>query len=60
MELVTGKRYEWTIYNYGGKSMTGLFTGKYDEQGSAILLTKWGDEWHVPIKCVRTCRKGKR
>lgn len=57
MKLVAGKRYEWTIALHGGKVIDGLFTGEYDERGFAVFLTKWEDEWHVPVKDVRVHKK---
>ena len=46
--LKTGKRYEWYINNYENKKKNGLFTGKYETNGNAILITKNGEQWSVP------------
>lgn len=50
VELIKGKRYEWFINNIENKKKNGLFTGEYDEHnGNALLLTKNGEEWSVPV-----------
>ena len=51
MILKKGKRYAWYINNYEHKKKDGLFTGTFNEaNGSAILMTKNGDAWSIPIK----------
>lgn len=51
MILKKGKRYAWYINNYEYKKKDGLFTGTFNEtNGSAILMTKNGDTWSIPIK----------
>ena len=51
MELIQGKRYEWYINNYEDKKKNGLFTGEYDkENGNAILLTRNGERWSIPVE----------
>jgi len=51
MELIQGKRYEWYINNYEDKKKNGLFTGEYDKSnGNAILLTRNGERWSVPVE----------
>ena len=59
MKLKRGKRYYWYPLLLGcvyqGKILSGLFTGEYDENnGNAILITKWGERWSVPEKHVFT------
>lgn len=54
MKLVKGKRYEWYINNYENKKKDGLFTGEYDKtNGNAILLTRNGEEWSVPVENLK-------
>ena len=53
MTLIQGKRYEWFINNYEDKKKDGLFTGEYDKtNGNAILLTRNGEKWSVPVKSL--------
>ena len=47
--LVKGKRYEWYINNYENKKKNGLFTGEFDINGCALLLTRNGESWSVPV-----------
>lgn len=57
MELIQGKRYEWYINNYEDKKKNGLFTGEYDKSnGNAILLTRYGERWSVPVEDLDNCR----
>ena len=52
--LIVGKRYCWLIRIPGdGKYKTGLFTGEYDTNGNAILMTKNGEVWSIPIKNLK-------
>lgn len=54
MELIKGKRYEWYINNCENKKKDGLFTGEYDKaNGNAILLTRNGEEWSVPVEDLK-------
>lgn len=51
MKPIKGMRYEWYINNYGDKKKDGLFTGEYDKaNGNAILLTRNGERWSVPVE----------
>lgn len=51
---IKGKRYEWHINNYENKKKDGLFTGEFDKaNGNAILLTRNGEEWSVPVKDLK-------
>ena len=51
VKLIKGKRYEWFINNVEDKKKNGLFTGEYDEHnGNALLLTKSGETWSVPVE----------
>ena len=50
MELIKGRRYEWYINNYENKKKDGLFTGEYETNGNAILLTRSGEQWSVPVE----------
>lgn len=45
-----GKRYWWYINNYENKVKSGLFTGEYNKNNNAILLTKNGECWSIPEK----------
>ena len=50
-KLIKGKRYEWFMNSYENKKADGLFTGEYDKNnGNAILLTRNGDKWSIPVK----------
>lgn len=54
MKLIKGKRYEWYINNYENKKKNGLFIGEYDKaNGNAILLTRNGEEWSIPVEDLR-------
>lgn len=49
--LVAGKRYYFPINNYlGSVWKSGLFTGEFDKNASAILMTKAGETWSIPVK----------
>ena len=51
MKLIKGKRYKWLINNYENKKKDGLFTGEYDKaNGNAILLTRNGERWSIPVE----------
>lgn len=51
MRLTKGKRYTWYINNYENKIKSGLFTGEFDKNnGNAILMTKNGETWSIPIE----------
>lgn len=50
IEPIRGKRYQFPLNNYDNRSKSGLFTGEYDKKnGNAILLTKSGERWSIPI-----------
>lgn len=53
--LVAGKRYYFPINNYGGVLKSGLFTGRFDVNASAILMTREGEMWSIPVKdlCIK-------
>ena len=57
MELIKGRRYEWYINNYENKKKDGLFTGEYETNGNAILLTRSGEQWSVPVEELTTKRR---
>ena len=57
MELIKGKRYEWHMNNYNNKKTDGLFTGKYEDNGNAILLTRNGEQWSVPVEELKKKNK---
>lgn len=58
MNLIKGKRYKWRINNHENKIKDGLFTGEYDKaNGNAILLTRSGEEWSVPVKELSEFKK---
>lgn len=65
MELIPGKRYEWCIYAHINPDdvtnpkflRNGLFTAEYDKNGSALLITREGEEWSVPVENLRKWRK---
>ena len=50
-QLIAGKRYTWPTSNMrGARWVNGLFTGEYDKtNGNAILMTRDGERWNVPI-----------
>lgn len=59
-ELVVGKRYQWPDSTPCGRMINGLFTGKYKENGDAILQCRNGDIWSVsPQNCEPMPRKEK-
>ena len=51
-KLIVGKRYTWPSSNaHGARWVNGLFTGEYDKaNGNALLLTKNGERWSVPVE----------
>lgn len=53
MKLEKGKRYVWRINDYEDKTKDGLFTGEFDANGNAILMTRSGEEWSVPAEELR-------
>jgi hypothetical protein len=60
MELIVGKRYEWTIYTGGGRKVNGLFTGIYKGK-FAQFMAKNGDTWLVdPEHCKEYFSKNKK
>ena len=62
MELVPGKRYWWYVDNISDRKRVGLFTGEYDyRNGNAVLITKWGERWSIPIDNLNLkTKKGKK
>ena len=51
MKLIPGKRYEWYINNVDNRKKNGLFTGEYDKKnGNALLMTRNGEMWSIPVK----------
>ena len=50
-KLVEGKRYMWPSQpnKPGTRWVNGLFTGEYKSNGNAILITKDGERWSVPV-----------
>lgn len=49
-KLIEGKRYMWPSSNVpGSRWVNGLFTGEYKDNGNAILMTKDGETWSVPV-----------
>lgn len=61
MELIPGKRYEWCIYGHINPNdvsnpkflRNGLFTGEYEKNGNALLTTREGEEWSIPVEGLR-------
>lgn len=53
MDLIPGKRYEWYINDREDKKQSGLFTGEYEKNGNALLTTREGEEWSVPVEGLR-------
>ena len=61
-KLIAGKRYQWlSVTNVPTSRMeNGLFTGRYDDKGLAILITRNNDEWHVyKENCAPVPKKGR-
>lgn len=51
MTITRGKRYWWNVDNYSDRIKSGLFTGSFDpKNGNAILMTKSGETWSIPIE----------
>ena len=50
---ISGKRYWFPLDNCTAREKSGLFTGEYDRNGLAVLLTKSGEEWHIPVCDLR-------
>ncbi len=58
MRITKGKRYTWYINNYEDKIKSGLFTGNFDKNnGNAILMTKEGETWSIPLQDLREVNK---
>lgn len=57
MRITKGKRYTWYINNYENKTKSGLFTGNFDKNGNAILMTKEGETWSIPLQDLREVNK---
>ena len=58
MQITKGKRYTWYINNYETKMESGLFTGDFDKNnGNAILMTKEGETWSIPLQDLREANK---
>lgn len=65
MELIPGKRYEWCIYGHINSNdirnrkflRNGLFTGEYEKNGNAILTTREGEDWSIPVEVLRPYKK---
>ena len=58
MRITKGKRYTWYINNYEDKIKSGLFTGNFDKNnGNAILITKEGETWSIPLQDLREVNK---
>lgn len=53
MKIIAGKRYWWYLNNWEGKKKSGLFTGTFANNGNAILMTKTGEIWSIPIKDLK-------
>ena len=50
-ELIAGKRYWFPLtIPCDGRVKSGLFTGQYDRNGNAFIVTKTGDRWSIPPK----------
>jgi len=47
MKLEIGKRYWFYPTNYKKTIRSGLFTGEYAKNGSAIILEKNGSRWSI-------------
>ena len=52
--LKEGKRYTFPlVVPSDGRIKSGLFTGEYGKNGNAILMTRCGECWSVPVSnCV--------
>lgn len=48
MKLEIGKRYWFYPTNYKKTIRSGLFTGEYAKNGSAIIIEKNGSTWSIP------------
>ena len=61
MQITKGKRYTWHINhinNYEDKMKDGFFTGDFDKNnGNAILMTKEGEFWSIPLQELREVNK---
>jgi len=58
MQITKGKRYTWYINNYENKMEDGLFTGDFDKNnGNAILITKDGAAWSIPLSDLKEVNK---
>lgn len=65
MKLIPGKRYEWCIYGHINPNdvtdpkflRNGLFTGEYEKNGNALLTTREGGKWSIPVEELRKYTK---
>ena len=73
IDLIPGKKYMFPTEISGGqtqpydkdfnKPICGIFTGKYEENGNAILISKGGrncrrgEEWSIPPETIYSCVK---
>ena len=48
MKLKSGKRYWFYPTNYRDTIRSGLFTGEYAKNGSAIIVERDGSRWSIP------------
>ena len=53
-KLVPGVRYEW---NVSGILRNALFTGEFDNNGSALLTDRSGATWGIPAEELRPAKK---
>ena len=53
--LERGKKYKWRLTK-GTKS--GVFIGEYDDSGNAIMKTKNGEVWSIPVEDIIEYKKG--
>lgn len=57
-QLMPGKRYWFYIDNWSNRKKDGLFTGDYDpNNGNALLMSKNGDTWSIPVKHLHKSRR---
>ena len=58
MQITKGKRYTWYINNFEDTMKDGIFTGDFDkDNGNAILITKDGATWSIPLQELREVNK---
>ena len=59
MKLEIGKRYSFPLtIPFDGRKKDGLFTGEYESNGNAILITRSGERWQVPEENCTRIKKG--